>query len=563
MSFTKSKKYNKSNKSNKSPTSRSQLSDSSSSDELSETEEIIKTKQVDDDVLIVDPVKDDKIQDILNRMKGNSGSSATSGTTTTSSHSSSHNNSHSNSHNSSSSKSKQNKDKNTTIHLDDVEFDKLEENERKALKDLFTGLPDIYKITGTSPDDSQSTINKKCAEKLKMYQPDRHSELVKKLPEEKRAKELKKLDIHFKLLRDAYSILKDPAKRKYYDLQKKTTLSKNFVAQKESFDDFMKLQKSKMSEQSKALAENEHKMAFLAMDQKHGFDRKKFEEGALTKDETDRRYSDIMDGREQDEAEFIPKNKFENRAWTNEDFNKMFIKNRMKEEGKKKTKHGENDKSIVAWDDISAANDFGMGGATDFVSIDHNYEDLYTNLNYKDSSLYASKMDSDTESNYSNNSSESDIDDVDMDELDGYKFNKDSVSSRYDQMLNRRTLEEEVYDNREMHDKEAWKSVLDNPFSISASMGTVMGGQDFSKLDGPKRKTAISREYADVYKSIVYDNDEDVSDSLDTSNTSNTSNTDTVGVNLLSDKKSSKHSKDGKHSKHTKDGKSRHGKHKK
>ena len=403
-----------------------------------------------------------------------------------------------------------------SIHFEDVEFDKLEENERNALKDLFTGMPDIYKITGTNPDDSQTTINKKCAEKLKMYHPDRHSELVKKYPEEKRAKELKKLDIQFKLLRDADSILRDPSKRKFYDLQKKTTQSKNFVAQKNSFKEFIDLQQSKITEESKSLANNNFKMASLDLDKKHGFDRKKFEETPLTIEETNRRFSDLKDSREIDEIDFIPKKKFGDEPWnqhTLNDFNKMFAKSKIKD--KKKSSSKNNDKSVIVWEDISAVNDFGLNGTNNYVSIDHNYEDLYNDENHNGTSLYASKIDSGSEDSESESDTCSQIS-VDLDEIDGYKYNKSNVDDKYNEMLNRRKIEETDYDNREMHDKESWKSVLDNPFSISHSMGTVLGGKDFSKLEGPKGKKVISKDYADVYKSLVYDqNDTNELDKID------------------------------------------------
>lgn len=470
MSFNKNNKLDKSNNLSNLTKSQSSHSDDLSGDDLSE-------KEFEPKMPSEEQIRDEKIQDMLNRM-------STKPKTYVSSE-------------------KKQRDSNV-LNYDEVEFDKLEENERKALKDLFTGLPDIYKITGTTPDDSQATINKKCAEKLKMYHPDRHNEIVKKYPEELRAKELKKLDIQFKLIRDADSILRDPAKRKYYDLQKKTIQSKNFVAQKQSFEEFIKLQESKISEHSRSLAENDHKMSFLAMDKKHGFDRKKFEEAALTKEETDRRYSDLMDGRDQDKIEFIPKNRFENIAFNQEDFNKMFLKNKLKEE-KKRGKIGE-DKSLVVWEGISAMNDVGMDGATDFVSIEHDYENLYTDKNFAGSSLFASKLDSDIDDESINSESSFDMgNDIDLDELDGYKFNKEDINSRFEEMMNRRNMENQEYDNRQMHDKNSWKSVLDNPFTISASMGTVLGGKDFSKLEGPKHSKTINKEYADVYKSLVYD----------------------------------------------------------
>lgn len=515
MSSVKSQQYNNLNNSNYSDNSntshnsnknKSKSKDLIYSDELSDysdqndhsdnNNDFVNNNKIkkSEDLKIPDTTKDEKIKELLDIMQGKHVKK----------------------------EEKKNKDSNA-IHYDDVEFDKLEENERKALKDLFTGMPDIYKITGTSPEDSQNTINKKCAEKLKMYHPDRHSELVKKLPEEKRAKELKKLDIQFKLLRDADSILRDPAKRKYYDLQKKTTQSKNFVAQKQSFEDFINLQKSKITDQSKALAQNDYKMASLTLDKKHGFDRHKFEESALTKEETDRRFSELMDSRELDAIEFTPKQKFDDsRPWDPDSFNKMFVKNKFKDNNKKSKREG--DKSIIAWEDVSAVNDFGINGTNNYVSIDNNYEDLYTNNNFNDTSIYASKLDSDSDKSISDSEKDSDIDDIDMDEHDGYKYNKDNVDAKYEEMLNRRTLENTSYDNREMHDKNSWKSVLDNPFSISSSMGTVLGGQDFSKLEGPKQKKVINKQYADVYKSLVYDTN-DVDDIVDTNETNDVNNT--------------------------------------
>ena len=93
---------------------------------------------------------------------------------------------------------------------------------------------------------------------MKKYQPDRHSELVKKYPENERPRELKKLGMHYSLIRDAASTLKDPKKRKYYDLQKKTVRSKNFAVQKESFEEFRDLQDSKVNDNSKRFCYDKH-----------------------------------------------------------------------------------------------------------------------------------------------------------------------------------------------------------------------------------------------------------------------------------------------------------------
>jgi|SaaInlStandDraft_6_1057023.scaffolds.fasta_scaffold06937_2 hypothetical protein len=392
------------------------------------------------------------------------------------------------------------KKQSTEVVYDDVDFDNIDDSERKALKDLFAGIPDVYKLMGVTMEDSQEVISKKCTKKLAAYRPDRHSEIVKKYPEDRREKELKKLDIQFKLLRDADSILRDPSKRKYYDLNKKTADNKNFTKQKDSFDDFIKLQESKMSESSKKIAKLEYENTQAVLDKKHGFNRDAFNEEAPTVEETLNRMQAYERERDDDFDEFIPENRFEGRNFNGgEAFNKMFVKQKLKQQ--KKRNGSGTDKSIVAWEGISAANDVGIGGETDCVGIDNDYGDLYTQDNFG-TSQFASILDSDNGENMSG-SSDIDSEDIDLDEHDGFKYDKMNVNDRYDELMAQRQMEDTKYDEREMHDKESWKSVLDNPFSISNQMGSMLGKNDFSKLDGP-RKT-INKDVVDVYKELVYD----------------------------------------------------------
>lgn len=398
------------------------------------------------------------------------------------------------------------------VNYDDVNFDELDATTRKAYVDLFTGMPDVYKLMGCSQDDAQNIINKKCTEKLKKYHPDRHSVLVEHLSEKDKPRELKKLGMQFKMIRDADSILRDPAKRKYYDLQKKTILSKNFVNQKESFEEFLKLQTSQISEQTKALAQQDFKMSFIEMDKKHGFNRQKYEESPLSVEETNRRHDELLLSRELDIAEYAPEDKFEGRAFSNEEFNRNWAKMKRKEQ-KKKGK-GVTDDSLVAWEGISAANDFGMSGGSDYVPIDTNYEDLYSNTNFKDSSIYASRIDSDSDNNdvYS---SGSDSELGDLDDFDGYSHNQENIVDRFNIMMNRRETENKEYDNRELHDKKSWKSVFNNPMNISSSMKTIVGGNDFNQLEGPRKKKVIGKDFANTYKELVYENIQENNEHMD------------------------------------------------
>lgn len=390
------------------------------------------------------------------------------------------------------------------INYDDVEFDKLDDSTRKSYADLFQGLPDVYKIIGAKSEDSQITINKKCAEKLKKYQPDRHSELVKKYPEDERPKQLKKLNIQYSLIRDACTVLRDTKKRKYYDLQKNTIQNKNFISTKNNFEEFKKLQESKINEKTRKLAKNNFELAFLDLDKKHGFDRNEFNEAALTTEETNRRYEDLQFARTQEEIEYAPRDKFEGKAFSQGEFNKNWAKY-VKKEKKRKGELGGDD-SLMVWEGISASNDYGTAGGTDYVGID-NYEDLYMDKNHNSSSKFASRLDSDSEMG-SDLGSDVSEDDLEFDIHDAHDKNKDLTMNKYDEMLQRREQENDDYDRRELHDKKAWKSVYDNPMNISAGMGDILGRKDFKQIEGPRKTKTIGKEYADVYKQLIHEDEE-------------------------------------------------------
>ena len=376
----------------------------------------------------------------------------------------------------------------------------MDDKTKKTYSDLFRGIPDIYKIIGVTDKDSHEIINKKCIEKLKKYQPSRHVELVKKFPVEERPRQLKKLSIQYDLISQASNILRDAKKRKFYDLQKKTVDNKNFVVQKQSFETFKKLQDSKINEKTKKLAKHEFDMQFLELDKKRGFKREELNEKPLNIEETQRRFDDLEMSREQDLAEYIPENKFEDRVFDTNEFNKNFAIYKKKQEKKRGGKGG--DKSILKWDGIMAANDFGMTGGSDYIPID-NMEDLFADDNFNDTSIFASKM-SDSEEG-SNFGSDFDENDVDFDLYDAHDKNKEKTFMSYEERLKERQMENLAFDARVVNDKKSWKSVFDNPMNISSTMGDVMLGKDLQQLDSLKQTNKINKEYAEVYKQLVYD----------------------------------------------------------
>lgn len=432
------------------------------------------------DVDISDKLRDEKIDDIINRMSKSSSKPNT--------------------------ENKSDKfNKSEEINYDDVEFDQLDEKTKKAYGDLFRGMIDVYKVIGVKETDTQETINKKCAEKLKKYRPDNHSELVKKYPEEERQKELKKLNHQYTIIRDACSILRDSKKKKYYDLQKKTIKSKDFFSTKDSFETFKKLQDSKVNEKTKKIAENNFKLQGLELDKKHNFDRNLFNQDKLTVEETNRRYDDLDFARESEriEIEMAQKDMFEGRAFDPESFHRAFAKQAKKEE---KRKGGNGDRSLIKWDGVAASNDVGLSGNSNYISID-NYDNLYADDNFGDSSLWASKLDSSSESG---SESDTDLSDFENEKYDKYKYNnhdkgKETTMLRFDEMMSRRDQENEDYKNRKYEDKKSWKSVFENPMNISSSMGEMVMNSNMEQLEGPSRTTMIGRDHAEYYKQLLFD----------------------------------------------------------
>jgi DnaJ domain. len=80
-------------------------------------------------------------------------------------------------------------DNRNDINYDEINFDKLDANTKKTYTDLFSGMPDIYKIVGASHDDDNNTIKKKCNEKMAKYHPDKIQPLLDKCSRELRLKE--------------------------------------------------------------------------------------------------------------------------------------------------------------------------------------------------------------------------------------------------------------------------------------------------------------------------------------------------------------------------------------
>lgn len=389
---------------------------------------------------------------------------------------------------------------NDEIKIDDVEFDKLNEKSRKIHTDLFSGMMDVYLIMGCVQTDTSEEIKKKCTKMLAKYHPDKTGPLLEKCPVENREREKKRLAAQYNIVREAYKILTDPAKRKFYDLQKKTIDSKNFLKQKSSFDEFIKLQESEISEKSKKLAENQFKLGFESLDKKHGFDRKKLEDKPFTKESFDKKLQDLQLSRDNfdQDLEFNQKNIFEGKDFDPKEFNKAWGKQQKKQE--KRARNGNDDKSVVKWDGLMAGN-IASGDGEMYVSVDGDYGELYRDNT--EATDFAGKLDSCSEDdNISISSAE--IDDR-YTKYSDHNKNKEETSKRFEEYMKRRKQEDTEYDERKYTDKDAWKCVTENPMNISSQMGEIIGNSKFQyQLEGPRQKRVITQGMFDAYEELTY-----------------------------------------------------------
>jgi curved DNA-binding protein CbpA len=392
------------------------------------------------------------------------------------------------------------KKKTEKIDVEKDDLDNYDETTRRALKDLVT-VPDYYKIIGAQPTDKQSVIRELCREKLKNYHPDKVSGILAKLPVGERDKEKKKLDLQYKLIYEAYNVLKDPAKRKFYDLERKTMHNKDFLHQKSSFEDFIKLQESEISEKSKDAAKLKYAMMAEELNKKHGFKSEELKVPALSKDESDKKLSDLIDQRNGDDCEFTPKNLFAGRNFNNVEFNKHW--ERMKKKEAKRAKGRDVDGTIIQWEGISAANDDGLSGGDQFVSIDSNYEDLYGTGNFG-ASKFASRLESDSDMEQYTPSG-SDDDEFDLSYVEGHNANRDAedLERRMREFQSARDLDLDTQKNKKMTDRDYWKGVMENPHNISTQMQTIIG--DDIKRVGFNKTKKVTKDKLEAYRQLVYE----------------------------------------------------------
>ena len=364
------------------------------------------------------------------------------------------------------------------IDFEKINFDELSNEKRKAYSDLYTGLPDYYKIIKAKPTDSIVVIKNKCRLLLAKYHPDKivlnDSDFSSKNEKEKKKKQLEK---QYELISTAYKILTDKHKKESYDLQKKTVDNKNFLKQKDDFAEYMALQNSTISEQSKQQAKNDFEVKMIEMDTARGYNRK-IEKEVIKEKKAEKMMDDMMLLRKQQEIEYQPKNMFKDVAFDLETFNKQWEKHARRR--KPKTN---NDKNVVLWDGIGASNDLNT-----FVSTNSDYGEIFM----AGTELFSS----DSESGLS------DISDTGIDASYVFNHNKDKLGmdTKLDDFEKLRNVDLDEW-SKEMFKN---KSMTDNPFNPSADFGELFDSE-IGQIEGPKRTTKINADLASAYEKLLFE----------------------------------------------------------
>ena len=145
---------------------------------------------------------------------------------------------------------------------------------------------DYYAILGVDKKASALDIKRAYQKLLKKNSPDR-------------IEQTKENKIKYKLIREAGETLRDPHKRKAYDMERSMeATSGDFFSQKDSYKEFIKLQESSMTEEDRKIAKINFERSEAEMNRRHGYDPSI--ESTINPEEYKRRIDDAILQREQE-----------------------------------------------------------------------------------------------------------------------------------------------------------------------------------------------------------------------------------------------------------------------
>jgi curved DNA-binding protein CbpA len=353
-------------------------------------------------------------------------------------------------------------------------------NIRKIEKNGF----DYYKILGVDKDTNITDIKKRYRKLLAKYHPDKYKEL----PE----KERKTKEKQFQLVQIAGKVLTDESAKKVYDLEQKTIKSKDFYTQKNSFEEFIKLQEAGVTDETKKRAQLDFESETGKLNKLRGFDPDKMKD-KLDKKDLDKHIGDLRAQRDIDMIELSQKNMFEGRQFSPLEFNKLFEKDKKKQEKKQKKKQEAGELSKLG-DEFTAFNDNGLGN---FISVDDNYGELFGSDNFRENSLYGKMKEDFSVSDISSDDEEY------KNDYDAHNKNRDSKSA--DDLYTKMMRDRDLFDNNLKDTKTAgYKDVMEDQFGISRQFGRMLGNDITQKVKPQKIDSDIVKVYN---KMIGYDSE--------------------------------------------------------
>ncbi len=318
---------------------------------------------------------------------------------------------------------------------------------------------DYYKILNIDKDTDINEIKKKYRKLLAKYHPDKYKNLPDK---EKQAKEKQ-----FQLVQMAGKVLTDEDSKRMYDLEQKTIKSKSFVNQKNSFEEFVKLQEAGITDDGKKRAQLDFESETRKLNKSRGFDPSKIDE-KLDKKALSREIDNLVARRDADMIELDQKNLFNGRSFNSSEFNKLFEKKKKKQEkaDKRKKEKGE---LVKIGEEFTAFNDNGIDN---FISVDTDYSELFGSDNFRENTLFSSVND---------DYEVSDLSSVDSDDSDTYddaydKHNADRDIKKTEEKLKQLLRDREVFDASIKDSKTAgYKDIMQDQFGISKQFGKMIG----------------------------------------------------------------------------------------
>ena len=362
-----------------------------------------------------------------------------------------------------------------------------ETNEDKEVLKIKKFGFDFYKVLGIDKTADLETVQKVSRSLLAKFHPDKYRNLSES---ERKIKEQQ-----FQLIQMAQKVLGNKDSKKLYDLEQKTIKDKDFVTQKQSFDDFIKLQEAEITEETRSRARIDFKKENEKRNKIVGYNPDP--ELKLNKTDMSKTLEDLIARREMDEIETIKKNVFEGRDFNPTEFNMMFEKEKHKREKKDKTKKDKGD-MVKFGEDFTA---FNATGFNNFVALTDDYG---SSFNEDGRPVGGASLYSKADLELSDSDSDLDLSDDEFNYNNTYNThnsNKKDFEKTIEDKLRERELQDNLYNSRERKDFNS--NIMDIDFGISKDFGQMIG-KDITGAHTNNKSKRIDSDMVKAYKLLEH-----------------------------------------------------------